>query len=380
MKIAEINTFVVANPPPHRGGPYFVFVKLTTDNRIEGIGEVYGTPFHPAKVTQLIEDIGERYVIGWDPFKTETLWRLVYSSGYTQNPDLTLMGVLSGIEMACWDIVGKALDQPVYNLLGGQVHEKLRSYTYLYPAFDEVDETEGALAIADVFGDPDLAPKRAAQYVEQGFTAIKYDPVMPMSAFDPRQLSLAALDNAELVTKNLREAVGSRCDLLVGTHGQMTTSSAIRLAKRLEPYDPLLVGGTGAAGEFGGDGASCALDQHSGSHRRTSRYQIRIRRPAGETGGGHNSTGAGTGGRHPGSQEDCRHGGSALRTDRPTPVLRSGGGGGEYSTGHLQSEFPDSGEHRNPRRLPRGTPQGADSMGGGLHHPTQQTGSRRRVG
>ena len=239
MKIAEINTFVVANPPPHRGGPYFVFVKLTTDNRIEGIGEVYGTPFHPAKVTQLIEDIGERYVIGWDPFKTETLWRLVYSSGYTQNPDLTLMGVLSGIEMACWDIVGKALDQPVYNLLGGQVHEKLRSYTYLYPAFDEVDETEGALAIADVFGDPDLAPKRAAQYVEQGFTAIKYDPVMPMSAFDPRQLSLAALDNAELVTKNLREAVGSRCDLLVGTHGQMTTSSAIRLAKRLEPYDPL---------------------------------------------------------------------------------------------------------------------------------------------
>ena len=60
-----------------------------------------------------------------------------------------------------------------------------------------------------------------------------------MSAFDPRQLSLEALDNAELVTKNIREAVGSKCDLLIGTHGQMTTSSAIRLANRLEQYDPL---------------------------------------------------------------------------------------------------------------------------------------------
>ncbi|SVD00576.1 uncharacterized protein METZ01_LOCUS353430, partial [marine metagenome] len=79
----------------------------------------------------------------------------------------------------------------------------------------------------------------AAHYVEQGFTAVKFDPVMPMSAFDPRQLSMEALENAEMVTRNIREAVGSKADLLIGTHGQMTTSSAIRLAKRLEPFDPL---------------------------------------------------------------------------------------------------------------------------------------------
>ena len=59
--------------------------------------------------------------------------RVVYSSGYTQRPDTSLVAVLSGIEIACWDIVGKALEKPVYELLGGQVHEKLRSYTYLYP-------------------------------------------------------------------------------------------------------------------------------------------------------------------------------------------------------------------------------------------------------
>ena len=184
----------------------------------------------------------ERYVVGLDPFQIERLWRIVYSSGYSQHPDLTQAGVLSGIEMACWDIIGKALNQPVYNLLGGQVHERLRSYTYLYPenvSRGSSTEEQDALAVADIFGDPDLGPKRAVQYVEQGFTALKFDPVMPMSAFDPRQLSLEVLDNAELVVKNIREAVGGRCDLLIGTHGQMTTSSAIRLAKRLEAFDPL---------------------------------------------------------------------------------------------------------------------------------------------
>ena len=83
-------------------------------------------PFHPDKVTQLIEDVVERYVIGWEPFKIESLWRILYSSGCSQHPDLSMSGVLSGIEMACWDIIGKSLDQPIYNLLGGQVHEKLR--------------------------------------------------------------------------------------------------------------------------------------------------------------------------------------------------------------------------------------------------------------
>ncbi len=237
MKIKDVKTYVVANPPPHHGGAYFVFLKLTTDDNVQGFGEVYGVPFHPDKVTLLIEDVVERYVVGWDPFRIESLWRIIYSSGFTQHPDLSLVGVLSGIEMACWDILGKALNQPIYNLLGGKVREKLRSYTYLYPG--PKSETGDVLSVADAFGDAEVAPVRAAHYVEQGFTAVKFDPVMPMSAFDPRQLSLESLDNAALVTRNIREAVGGKCDLLIGTHGQMTTSSAIRLAKRLEPFDPL---------------------------------------------------------------------------------------------------------------------------------------------
>jgi len=230
VKITDVKTYVVGNPPPHYGGPYWVFLKLTTDHGVEGIGEAYCVPFHPRTVALMIEDVCERRVLGSDPFKIERLWRIVYSSGYSQHPDLSLMGVLSAIEMACWDIIGKELDKPIYELLGGQVHDKLRSYTYLYQ--EDSDKV-------DVYTDPDLAAERAVEYVEQGFTAVKFDPVGPYSAFDPRQLSLEALDRAEEYVRKVREAVGGKCDLLFGTHGQMTTSSAIRLAKRLERYDPL---------------------------------------------------------------------------------------------------------------------------------------------
>jgi 2-dehydro-3-deoxyphosphogalactonate aldolase len=237
MKIADLKIYSVRNVAPNRGGPYFIFVKLTTDNNIDGFGEIYGVPFRPKVVEKMVQDIFDRYIIGRDPFDTETIGRIVYSNNYGQHPDLSVGGVLSGLDMACWDIIGKAVNKPIYKLLGGKVHEKLRSYTYLYPV--NSDTPEGIDSIVDIFGDAEIAPKRALDYLKEGFTAVKFDPVMPMSAFDPRQLSLEALDNAELVTKNIREAVGSKCDLLIGTHGQMTTSSAIRLAKRLEPYDPL---------------------------------------------------------------------------------------------------------------------------------------------
>jgi len=230
MKLRDIETFVVGNPPPHFGGRYFVFVKLITDDAITGLGEAYCVPFSPHLVARMIEDVFDRYARGHDPHNIEALWRRVYSSGFTQHPDLTLMGVLSALEMACWDIVGKAAGQPVHRLMGGRVHEKLRSYTYIYPR--PGDQT-------DVYQDPDLAAAYAADYVRQGFTALKFDPAGPYSAFDGRQLSLAALDLSETFARRLREAVGSEADLLFGTHGQMTAAAAIRLARRLEPYHPL---------------------------------------------------------------------------------------------------------------------------------------------
>jgi galactonate dehydratase len=230
MKLKSIKTFVAGNPPPHNGGRYFVFVKLVTDGNVHGVGEAYCVPFHPQIVTRMLEDVFGRYLEGEDPHNIEKIWRRVYSSGYTQHADLTLMGVLSALEMACWDIVGKEAGQPVYNLLGGRVHERLRTYTYIYARPGDR---------SDVYQDPDLAAERAAEYLAQGFTALKFDPAGPYSAFDGRQLSLPALELSERFMRQLRAAVGTRADLLFGTHGQMTAAGALRLARRLEPYDPL---------------------------------------------------------------------------------------------------------------------------------------------
>lgn len=230
MKIQTLETYVVGNPPPHFGGRYFIFVKLISDNGIEGIGEVYTATFSPAVVQAMIEDVFEHHVQGSDPFHVERLWRRVYGRGYTLRPDLSLMSVLSGIETACWDIVGKSVEKPVYELLGGQVHDRLRTYTYIYPREGED---------LSVYSDPDLAAERALEYVEMGFTALKFDPAGPYTVYDGRQPSMAELDRSERFVKTLRKAVGTRADLLFGTHGQFTAAGAIRLAQRLEASDPL---------------------------------------------------------------------------------------------------------------------------------------------
>jgi 2-dehydro-3-deoxyphosphogalactonate aldolase len=233
MKLQDITTFVVGNPPPSNGGRYFVFVKLTTDGNVSGVGECYGVPFDPHLVARMIADVFGRYVQGEDPHDIEKIWRRVYSAGFTQHPDLTQMAVLSALEMACWDIIGKEAGQPVCRLLGGRVHERLRTYTYIY-AREAQDAHDNP-----IYHDADASAERAADYVKEGFTAIKFDPAGPYSAFDPRQLSLEALERSERFVRRIREAVGTRADLLFGTHGQMTAAGAIRLARRLEPYDPL---------------------------------------------------------------------------------------------------------------------------------------------
>ncbi len=230
MKLDTVNVFVVGNPPPGFGGRYFVFLKLKTACGIEGLGEVYAATFGPHVIASMIEDVFMRRFAGRDPFQIESIWRESYGSGFSLRPDLSLMGVISGLEMACWDIIGKSVEQPVYNLLGGKVHERLRSYTYLYPADGEGDE---------FYHDAERSAERAAEYVEQGFTGIKFDPTGGYSAYDPRQPTQEALERTIRLVRLVREAVGCKADLLVGTHGQFTTSGAIRLAKHLEDYDPL---------------------------------------------------------------------------------------------------------------------------------------------
>lgn len=237
MIIRDFETFVVGNPPPRFGGRYFIFVKLVTDTGIIGYGEVYCATFSAHTVEAMLKDTAERYVVGHDPFHIERLWRRVYGAGYTQRPDVSLVSILSALEMACWDIIGKACDKPVFELLGGQVHERLRSYTYIYPSKGDVypDKSDDD----HVYVNPDRAAERALDYVAQGFTAVKFDPAGPYTVFDGGMPTGEELDRSEAFTRRIREAVGGEIDLLFGTHGQFSPAGAIRLAKRLEPLDPL---------------------------------------------------------------------------------------------------------------------------------------------
>src|ERR1700727_455382 len=271
MKIAELKTFVVGNPPPAFGGRYFLFLKLKTACGIEGLGEVYAASFAPKAIVAMIEDVFERHVEGADPFRIEARRRNVYGRGYSGRPDISLMGVLSGVEMAMWDLVGKAVEKPVYALLGGKVHDKLRSYTYLYP-------DGGADAYDDhpVYHNPDAAAERALEYLGQGFTAVKFDPAGPYSTFDPRQPSLERLHLSQAFLKTLREAVGTKCDLLFGTHGQFTVSGALRLARRIEAYEPLWFEEPTppeAPGEMAKGAAQCRVPIATGE-RLTTKYEF----------------------------------------------------------------------------------------------------------
>ncbi len=236
MKLTDCEVFVVGNPPPRKGGRYFIFVKLVTDDGITGIGEVYAATFGPHVVADMVRDVFGRYFEGADPHNIERLWRLTYGSGYTLRPDASLIGVLSGLEIACWDIVGKSAGKPVYDLLGGRCRERIRSYTYIYPKDGDVYPAPGARS---VYSDPDLAAERAADYLAMGFTALKFDPAGPYTVWDGHQPLIEDLERSEEFCKKLRQAVGKKADLLFGTHGQFTVSGAKRLARRIEPYEPL---------------------------------------------------------------------------------------------------------------------------------------------
>jgi galactonate dehydratase len=233
MKIARSETFIVGNPPPHLGGVNWVFVKLTTDEGIHGWGEAFGNEVYFASAAKLLDEMCEHFVIGADPFAIERLWKALYASGYTQHPDILKLSAMSAIEIACWDIVGKAVGQPIHNLLGGKYHDKIRTYSYLYPASDDPLPANAVMHYT-----ADRCRRSAIEMLERGHTAVKFDPLRTRATYGPSVLSRDEIDNAEAVVRAVREVIGSKAELLIGTHGQMTPSSAIQLAKRLEPYEP----------------------------------------------------------------------------------------------------------------------------------------------
>lgn len=231
MKLADLEVIVTAPPAPGWGGRYWILVKVTTDTGIVGWGECYAASVGPKAMVAVIEDVFARHMAGERPENIERMFRRVYSSGFTQRPDLTVMGAFSGLEIACWDILGKHRDQPVWALMGGMMNERVRAYSYLYPLPQH--------ALPAFWGDANMAAESALELVGRGYTAVKFDPAGPYTMRGGHQPSLYDIETSARFCATIRKAVGTRADLLFGTHGQFTPAGAIRMAKAIAPFDPL---------------------------------------------------------------------------------------------------------------------------------------------
>ncbi|MEE3131987.1 MAG: mandelate racemase/muconate lactonizing enzyme family protein [Pseudomonadota bacterium] len=229
MKVTDLKTIVVEAEKPYIGGKYFLFLELLTDEGIVGIGERVAGSSYSNRLSDLksqvnlIEEFVGQFVIGQNPLNIELIWDKMYGTHHDlRHPSLYGTPVISAIDMALWDIAGKVANQPIYNLLGGQYHEKLRAYAYM-PSVD-----------LDKY--PEKAGEVAVQLLEEGNSACKIDPFMPLHPI--RDIPLAQIEHAGKIFESIRNAVGNRLEVGIGTHGQMPTYSAIRVANYLEPYHP----------------------------------------------------------------------------------------------------------------------------------------------
>ncbi len=231
MKLKDLDIIVTAPPAPGWGGRYWILVKVTTDTGITGWGECYASSIGPDAMRSVITDVFERHMMGQSPEDIELMFRRAYSSGFTQRPDLSVMGAFSGLEIACWDILGKERNRPVWALLGGLMNERIRAYTYLYPLPQH--------SVTDFWTSPEQAAETAADCVARGFTAVKFDPAGPYTLRGGHMPAMSDISQSVAFCAAIRAAVGDKADLLFGTHGQFTTAGAIRLGQALEPFSPL---------------------------------------------------------------------------------------------------------------------------------------------
>lgn len=231
MKLADLDIIVTAPPAPGWGGRYWILVKVTSDTGVVGWGECYASSIGPDAMEHVIRDVFGRHMASENPENIELMFRRVYSSGFTQRPDLTVIGAWSGLEMACWDMVGKDRDRPVHALIGGRMNDRIRAYTYLYP--------QSHHPLPAFWADADMAAESAVAMVEKGYTAVKFDPAGPYTMRGGHMPSMHDISTSATFCKAIRDAVGNRADLLFGTHGQFSTAGAIRMGQALEPYSPL---------------------------------------------------------------------------------------------------------------------------------------------
>ena len=200
----------------------WLFVKLETDAGIHGWGEAYTQHDRDRSIQVHVEELG-RYLIGRSPFDIKHFTYVAYTDFASKRGAMDLYAAISAIEQAMWDIVGKSLNQPVYNLLGGACRTRIRVYANGWGSW--YDPGKG----------PEQLAERAASVVSRGFTALKFDPFPgPWRSIIDKKDEQTAVDRVRAV----REAVGPDVDILVEVHRRLSPAHAIRVARLMEPFDP----------------------------------------------------------------------------------------------------------------------------------------------
>lgn len=212
MRIAEVRPLVLGTPWRN-----LTFVVVRTDEGLEGVGEVRMINHTDALLGYLAEAV-PNHVLGADPFAIEALVQRMWHRDYARAGQIAMSGI-AAIEIACWDIVGKALDQPVYRLLGGPVRSEILAYANGWYTVERTPEEFHAAAL---------------RAVERGYHAVKLDPFGGCSG----ELTPGELARSLALVEAVRDAIGPERQLLIEMHGRFTPATAIAVARALEPFMP----------------------------------------------------------------------------------------------------------------------------------------------
>ena len=221
MRITDIEPFLVW-PQRRRsqaaGGKGWLFAKVETDQGVSGWGEAYTTGDRERATADLIDAL-RPHLLGRDPFHIKHLTTMVQRDFAILRDSLELRCATSAIEQACWDIMGKALGQPAYMLLGGPVRSRIRVYANGWGGGSS----------------PEELAERAASVVERGFTALKFDPFPGRwRPFIDRAAEQMAVERVRAV----RQAVGPDVDILIEVHRRLAPMHAIRVARAMAEFAP----------------------------------------------------------------------------------------------------------------------------------------------
>lgn len=211
MHITGVHTFIAGNPWKN-----WLFAKVETNEGIYGIGE--GTLNYFAKTIEAAIHELSPLIVGMDPFQTEMISQRMVRDVYSEGAQVHMCAV-AAIEIACWDIIGKACNQPLYNLWGGRCHQKLRAYAngwYRGPRT------------------PESFAEKAKAVAQRGYTALKFDPFG--SAW--RMMARNDFDLSIDIVRAVRDAVGDNVDLLIEGHSRFNVATALDLAREMEPFRP----------------------------------------------------------------------------------------------------------------------------------------------